>query len=269
MHDYGIRDVERLLHLSRSTIRSLVQAGFVSPSRGARNSWRFSFQDLIVLRTAQALVEANVPKRRITKSVRELRRHLPDSMPLSGLSISAVGDRVAVREGTHRWQADSGQYLLEFDWKTGDRPRFPDSEKRGLSPVSAQEWFERGVALEGEDVEAAIRAYRQAIAADPALLDASLNLGRLLHELERFAPAEQVYRDALKRGRDALLQFNLAVLFEDMSRRADAVKAYLAALRLDPALADAHCNLALLYEKLGRNKEAIRHMAAYRRLADR
>jgi hypothetical protein len=36
-------------------------------------------------------------------------------MPLSGLSISAVADRVVVREGGGRWQAESGQYLLEFD----------------------------------------------------------------------------------------------------------------------------------------------------------
>src|SRR5258706_7151230 len=115
MQRYGVRDVERLLRLPRSTIRSLIAAGFVSPSRGARNTWLFSFQDLIVLRTAQALVAANVPQRRITKSLKELRRHLPESMPLSGLSIGAVGERVVVKEGASRWQADSGQYLLAFE----------------------------------------------------------------------------------------------------------------------------------------------------------
>ena len=73
MRPYGVRDVEKLLRLPRSTIRSLIEAGFVSPERGPRNSWRFSFQDLIVLRTAEALAAANVPRRRITRSVRELR----------------------------------------------------------------------------------------------------------------------------------------------------------------------------------------------------
>ena len=111
MHEYGVRDVEKLLGLPRSTIRSLIVAGFVSPARGARNAWRFSFQDLIVLRTARALAVANVPSKRITRSMRELRRHLPKSMPLSGLSICAVADHVVVREGGSRWQADSGQYL--------------------------------------------------------------------------------------------------------------------------------------------------------------
>ena len=66
MHSYGVRDVEKLLRLSRGTIRTLIAAGFVSPARGPRNAWRFSFQDLIVLRTAQALADAHVPHRRIT-----------------------------------------------------------------------------------------------------------------------------------------------------------------------------------------------------------
>ncbi len=100
MHRYGVRDVEKLLHLPRSTIRALIAAGFVSPARGPRSAWLFSFQDLIVLRTAQALADAKVPQRRITKSVRELRRHLPDAMPLSGLSICAVADRVAAGRRT-------------------------------------------------------------------------------------------------------------------------------------------------------------------------
>ena len=72
MHSYGVRDVEKLLRLPRSTIRSLIEAGFVSPARGPRNSWRFSFQDLIVLRTAEALAAANVPRRRAWISSRSL-----------------------------------------------------------------------------------------------------------------------------------------------------------------------------------------------------
>ena len=115
MHQYGVHDVEKLLGLPRSTIRALIAAGFVSPARGPRNSLLFSFQDLIVLRTAQALASANVPHRRITKSLKELRRHLPDEMPLSGLRIGAVADRVVVSEGGRHWQAESGQYLLAFE----------------------------------------------------------------------------------------------------------------------------------------------------------
>ena len=268
MHRYGVRDVEKLLHLPRSTIRALIAAGFVSPARGPRSAWLFSFQDMIVLRTAQALADAKVPQRRITKSVRELRRHLPDAMPLSGLSICAVADRVVVKEGGGRWQADSGQYLLEFEGDPADGSlSVIERNTAAEARTSAPEWFDKAVALEKEDTEAALAAYEQAIAADPALLDAHINLGRLLHEAGRFAKAEQVYRDAVRTcGSDPVLLYNLGVLLDDMERKAEAMEAYEAALRADPDLADCHYNLALLYERLERPKDAIRHMARYRAL---
>ena len=40
MHQYGVRDVEKLLRLPRSTIRALVEAGFVTP--GARPAQRLA-----------------------------------------------------------------------------------------------------------------------------------------------------------------------------------------------------------------------------------
>jgi tetratricopeptide (TPR) repeat protein len=266
MQEYGVRDVEKLLGLPRSTIRALIAAGFVTPGRGARNAWRFSFQDLIVLRTAQALAEASVPHRRIMKSLKELRRHLPETMPMSGLRIGAVADRVVVREGGNRWQAESGQYLLAFE---GD----PEAgsltviDRTQPAPPAITDWYARAVELEQYDNAAAMRAYENALAADPARLDASINLGRLLHDAGRLVPAEKVYRDAMSAGaEDAVLLFNLAVLLEDMQRPAEAAAVYESALRADASLADGHYNLSLLYQQLGKDKEAIRHMAHYRRL---
>ena len=272
MHPYGVREVERLLGLTRGTIRSLVDAGFVVPGRGPRNAWRFSFQDLIVLRTAQALVAAKVPARRIMKSLRDLRRQLPDSMPLSGLSIGAVGDRVVVREGRGRWQAESGQYLLDFTPGTDSlfresKPGSPQFSERNKESVPGGDWFEEGLALEGSDVKAALQAYAKAIAADPKHVDAHVNMALLLHEAKRLPEAERAYRAAIAAcGNHALLLFNFAVLLEDMERLPEAVRAYEAALRSDPRMADGHYNLALLYEKLGRPREALRNMSQYRRL---
>ena len=267
MHPYGVRDVEKLLHLPRSTIRTLVDAGFVSPERGPRNAWRFSFQDLIVLRTAQALAAAKVPHRRITRSMKELRRHLPETMPLSGLSICAVADRVVVKEGGSRWQADSGQYLLAFEGDPADGSLSVIECGSAEVTPSAEDWFEKGVALESGDPETARQAYERAIAADPALLDAYVNLGSLLHEAGRLAQAERVYRDAITAcGNDPAVLSNLGVLLDDLKRKKEAMEAYEAALRGDPDLADCHYNLALLCKELEKPREAIRHMAEYRRL---
>jgi tetratricopeptide (TPR) repeat protein len=265
MHQYGVRDVEKLLGLPRSTIRALIAAGFVSPARGVRNAWLFSFQDLIVLRTAQALATAKVPHRRITKSLKELRRLLPETMPLSGLRIGAVADRVVVSEGGKRWQAESGQYLLGFE---GDPAQGSLSVIERAEEVSRDdEWFDQAVALEQTDREAAIRTYERAVAADSAHVDARINLGRLLHEVGRLAEAERVYADAAQAGADdPILLFNLGALLDDMNRRPEAVAAYEAALRSDPDFADCHFNLALLFERLEKPQEAIRHMSRYRRL---
>jgi tetratricopeptide (TPR) repeat protein len=218
-----------------------------------------------VLRTAQALVDAKVSPRQITQSLKALRKRLPESMPLSGLRIRAVGNRVVVSERDANWQADSGQYLLAFE---GD----PAQGSIGVmtpkpEPRADEDWFERAVELENKDLDAARNAYERAIASDPARTDARLNLGRLLHDAGHLAQAERVYRDALQAGsRDPLLHFNLGVLLEDMDRKAEAMRAYEAALRGAPDLADGHYNLALLYEESGRAKDAIRHMARYRKL---
>ena len=235
MHQFGVREVEKLLRLPRSTIRALIEAGFVTPARGPRNAWRFSFQDLIVLRTAQALAAARVPPKRIHRSLKELRRHLPEAMPLSGLSVEAVGDRVVVKEGASRWQAESGQYLLGF---------------------------------EGDPAAGALRVIvRETPPPAPDTLENDIDRGVDLHERGSLQEAEAVYRKALEvHGPDALLLYNLAVLLEDMKRKAEAVEVYQSALQVDPAMADGYYNLSLLCEDLGRPQEAIRHMAHYRRL---
>jgi tetratricopeptide (TPR) repeat protein len=249
-----------------ATLRSLVAAKFVTPARGPRRAWLFSFQDLIVLRAAQSLVAARVPQRRILKSLRELRRQLPESMPLSGLSIGAAGDRVVVREGTQRWQAESGQYLLAFDVE-------PAVGSRAIAATGVagamDDAFESGVQLEeAKRPEAALAAYERAIASDRCHLDAHTNRALLLQDLGRTVEAERAYRQAFEACEDAaVLWYNYALMLEDLGRNAEAARAYEGALRLDPDFADAHYNLALLCEKLGRGRDAIRHFARYRQLS--
>ena len=116
MHQYGVRDVEKLLGLPRSTIRALIKAGFVTPAaRAAQCVAVFVPGSDRAAHRAGARPLRCVPHRRITKSLKELRRNLPEEMPLSGLRIAAVGDHVVVKEGDARWQAETGQYLLAFE----------------------------------------------------------------------------------------------------------------------------------------------------------
>jgi tetratricopeptide (TPR) repeat protein len=242
MEGYGVRDVERLVRLSPATIRALVKAGLVAPARGPGQSLIFSFQDLTVFRTAQALLKARVPPRRLARAMKALRQ-----------------------------VAESGQYALDFG-NEGPAPKVVASAASPVVPPTAradkaEAWFENARALEDEDIAAAVRAYGRALAADPAHLDARINLGWLLHDVGMMKEAERIYRTAPRPvAEDPLLLYNLGVLMDDMRRPVEAIAAYEAAVRADPALADGHYNLALLFERLRRPREAIRHMSQYRRL---
>ena len=270
MRSYSVRDVERVLRLSPGTTRNLIKAGFVKPARGARREYRFSFQDLIVLRAARALIDANIPARRIRRSLANLRRELPESMPLSGLSISAVGDHVVVRDGEAHRQVDSGQYLLGLDVSVENgvlhvvEHRQPPPEPPA-APV--RDWFAQALSLESHDPEGALSAWRHAVDEDSGNVAAWTNWGRLLHERGKTQQAAEVYRRALAQvGPDPLLLFNQGVLLEDLGDSAAALEAYQSALATDPDLADCHYNLARLYEALGKPQRAIRHLGQYRRL---
>jgi tetratricopeptide (TPR) repeat protein len=274
MQTYSVRDVERVLRLSRSTIRGLIDTGFVKPTRGARREYRFSFQDLIVLRAARALLESKVSRRRIRSSLEDLRKHLPETVPLSGLSICAVGDRVVVREGKSRWQVDTGQYLLGLDVSVEDgvlrvveRHEPPAAPCPEPGETDAVHWFEKALALENTDAAAAMRAYEHVVKIDPDDSAAWINWGRMLHERGKLKEAQNVYRRALDHGAtDPLLMFNLGVLMEDLGQADAALEAYQSALGEDPTLADCHYNLARLYESIGKPQHAIRHLGQYRRL---
>jgi tetratricopeptide (TPR) repeat protein len=288
MQLYSMRDVERVLQLPRSTLQGLVRLGFVRPSRGPRRQYLFSFQDLIILRAARALVQANIPRRRIRHSLGQLRERLPEAVPLSGLAICAVGDRVVVREGSNHWQADDGQYLLGLDVSVQNgtlrviehrqaRAAAPAAaeaaDEAGVNantPASADDRFAEALRLESIDPAAAIDAYARAAEADPGNAAAWINWGRLLHERGEARAAERVYRRALEScGADSLLLFNLGVALEDLGDKEAALEAYHAAISEDPSLADCHYNLARLYESAGKTQHAIRHLGQYRRLVTR
>jgi tetratricopeptide (TPR) repeat protein len=280
MRSYSVRDVERVLRLAPDTTRKFIRAGFVHPERGPRREYRFSFQDLIVLRTARALTDAKIPTQRIRRSLESLRRDLPESMPLSGLSISAVGDHVVVREGATHRQVESGQYLLGLDVSLEDgelhvvarseeapAQSSPSSASASASQTEMGEWFSRGLTLEDTDPEEALSAYRHAAEEEPDNSAPWINWGRLLHAQGKTGEAAQVYQRALQQlGPEPLLLFNQGVLLEDLGDTRAALEAYQGALAEDPELADCHFNLARLYESLGKSQHAIRHLGQYRRL---
>jgi tetratricopeptide (TPR) repeat protein len=278
METYSLRDLESMLGLSKAVLSGLIASGFVTPSRGPRREYRFTFQDVVLLRTAHGLQTARIPPRKILRSLHRLRSTLPDELPLTGLRITAVGNEIAVRDGAAQWQAvDSGQLLIDFDVVQAAAGPVQLRTRSEPAPSTAAEadavdWFRRGVELEATDAAQAERAYRRAIALAPGDADPYLNLVALLCDAGRAPDAIDLSREALRHcPSEPLIHFNLAVALEDAEQPEAALASYEACIRLAPDLADAHYNAARLHERLGHSTQAIRHYSEYRRLqrADR
>ena len=268
---FTLKRVQEMLGLSRTVVAGLVAAGFVTPERGPRNQQLFTFQDLLLLRTAHALQRAEIPPRKIVAALTKLSKTLPDELPLTGLRITAVGAEVAVHDRDGRWNPDTGQVLMDFDVApAGGELAFlqrkvvvPTNE-----PLDADAWFRVGEAAEAEDLEAAEQAYRAAIELDARHEHAHVNLGAILCEAGRCEEAVALYARALASGASsAMLHFNHAMALEDLGMAVPAVKSYEAALALDPSFLDAHYNVGILLEKTGDGQGALRHFSAYKRLS--
>ena len=292
-----------MLGLPPARLRAYVRSGLLSEEQGEHGRRRFSFQDLLLLRTAEGLVAERIPPRRVVLALKKLRAHLDRERadapiadgrasgdpvrPLTGVPLSTDGDRIVAHDGQARWQPESGQVLLTFpDARDGDTDDDAHAHAHGPIPigtrkpdrgaavehgsggeVSADDLYRIAGTLEETDPVHAVHTYRQALALDPGHADAHVNLGRLLHEAGELAEAERHYRATLGlRPDDATAAFNLAVAIEDQGRDDEALEQYERAITIDGRNADAHYNAARLYEKIGKYTAAIRHLRAYREL---
>lgn len=119
----------------------------------------------------------------------------------------------------------------------------------------------KGIQLteEGRLREAA-EEHEAALATDPRLVQAHVNLIRLYAELGQPGKAEEHYRKALAVDPNlAELHHNLGVLLTGQGRNAEAMDAFRKAVELNPAYADAQNNLAYLLMTSGNLDEAAEH----------
>jgi tetratricopeptide (TPR) repeat protein len=262
-------EAAKILDLPDRRIRSFVRAGFIAPTRGRRKQLEFTFQDLLLLKTAKGLLSSRVPLKNVTRMLSSLKRQLPHDRHLATIKIYADGRRVVAWDGRARWQPDSGQFVFNFDAKdiaqklSLSRPAAKGSQEK----LTAEHWFNLALELEDTSIEDAKRAYHLALDLEPKMTDAHLNLGKLYHDSKDWEKAEAHYRAAAEHApHDPTPHFNLGVLMEDLARFQDAVLEYSQAVKRDPAFADAHYNLGLVFESIGRKTKAIAHLRTARKI---
>ena len=185
---YTTGDAAGLLGLSPERVRAYARSGVVQPERGPRSEYRFSFQDLVLLRTAAGLQAARIPPGRISRALERLRGELPSGRSLSELRIVAEDDRIVGHDGEAAGNPLSGQYHLDFTVAelgqtvahlAGRATR--EAEAAGPE-LDADDWYDLGLDLEAYAPAEARHAYERAVALDPSHSDAHVNLGRILHD---------------------------------------------------------------------------------------
>ncbi len=270
MKGYSTQEVAELLDLPPEVIRDVAR-GVLDPDKSPRGRYRFSFQDIIVLRTAKELLTAGVQRGRINRTLISLQQRLPQNRPLTALRIAGDGGQVVIRDQDKVYNPESGQ--IHFNFSVADLAgdvaplarQAAENAQANDEQLSSDDWFDLGVDLEAVSPDDAPAAYERALELDPAHSDAHVNLGRLMQESGDYRGAEKHYKSALQAEPDNVLAaFNLGTLLEDLGRINDAIEAYKGAA----SFADAHYNLSRLYELVGDHAEALKHLKTYRNLID-
>ncbi len=110
-HCFSSRQVSRITGLTARQLHYWQRTGLLSPSQQTSGGHaRYSFTDLIALKSAKRLLDAGVSLQRIRKCLHSLTRFLPTAqMPLRELSLVVTGDVVLVLHSTGAFDALSGQ----------------------------------------------------------------------------------------------------------------------------------------------------------------
>lgn len=110
-HGFSSRQACRITGLTARQLRYWQQTGLLSPSELTPGGHaRYSFTDLIALKSAKRLLDAGVSVQRIRKCLHSLTRFLPTARtPLRELSLVVTGDVVLVLHAAGAFDAVSGQ----------------------------------------------------------------------------------------------------------------------------------------------------------------
>ena len=267
---YTTREVADLIGLSADQIRHYARRGLVTPHRGQRDEYRFSFQDVVLLRTAKGLLDADVSVRKAFAVLLKLQRELASVQSLSAVRIFADGSNVVVRDDDNVWNVETGQAHFDFSVRelAGDVAVIAERnlvQAKEVDDLDSDDWYNLGLDLEEVDPTKAPDAYNRAIALNPRNADAHVNLGRLYQLKGDLKRAKRHYQLALAAvPSHQLAQYNMGTVFDELDEIDTAVEFY----RRAPGIADAHYNLARIYEIRGDELASMRHMRQYRSLVD-
>ncbi|HEY8008972.1 MAG TPA: tetratricopeptide repeat protein [Methylocella sp.] len=234
---YTIVELATLSKLPADVVEQLSMFGLVEARDGL-----YGFRDLAAARQVAQLLDSGIMLSVITRSLRDIRKWLPDAR-LSNLRLfPESSDKILVEQVLGRTDS-KGQFVLPVT-----KPVVADADGAFAQAQAAEEIG---------DVSTAEIFYRRVMKLDPNDPAAGLNLGNLLRVQQRMAEAEAAYRWAVRVDpKFAPAWHNLADLLDERERLAEAVDSQKRALDADPNYADAMFNLALFLQRLGEPADA-------------
>src|SRR6266403_3647081 len=204
---FSRREFQRLLDVTDKQLNYWERLQLVSPRKGvAANRLRRS---LVALNEKLSQVQA----------------------PLTELRILANGRDVIVEHDGARLEPISGQFVLNFD------TRELRDKVRVMPERSAEDWFALALQYEADPASRAeaIDAYHRVLSANPRHVDALINLGMLSYDGGDLEKAVDCFRRAVALEDDnAVAQFNLGSVLEELSARAEARQHWQLYVELDP-----------------------------------
>ncbi len=274
---YTVKDVAKIVGLPESRIRYWAQTGFVGPSLKEGGRPAYSFQDLLSIKTAKALVDNGVSIPKARRSLEALRAQLPHiDRPLTQLRVVSDGEKLIVVDDGRSFEPLSGQLLLDFDvgHLAGEVEQLLRTPPPAVpvyvapEPSTAYGWLVEGLRREtADDPQPAVTAYRKALQLDPDLAAAHTNLGNLLHRGGQLEEARAHYERALLLDPEQPeARYNLGNLLDDLGETERAVTEWYRVLSAHADFADAHFNLGVALIRLDAATRARTHLERYLQL---
>lgn len=139
----------------------------------------------------------------------------------------------------------------------------PFAKPHQVGPAQeAEQLFNRGAAFHDlGKLEAAVKAYRRAVALKPDYAGAYCNLGIALKQLGLVNEAIEAYRHAIEVSPTVFEgYFNLGIVMSSVRHYGEALDCYRKVINLNPRFAPAHNSLGIALQAIGKTEDAI---AAY------
>ena len=224
---YSAAELAALSKLPTDVVEQLSMFGLIETRDGL-----YGFRDLAAARQVAQLLDSGIMLSVITRSLREIRKWLPDAR-LSNLRLfPESSDKILVEQVVGRTDS-KGQFVLPVT-----KPDVAAAEEAG-------------------DLSTAEILYARVMKLDPSDPAAGLNLGNLLRDARRSVEAEAAYRWAVRADpKFAPAWHNLADLLDERGRLAEAVDCEKRALDANPHYADAMFNMALFLQRFDKHAEA-------------